>query len=162
MIYCKHPVFLKILLKFFQMNRIDERKYKRVHAAIFFTLQLTALKVLRVSLFFFFPVRLTFCSCFNPFFLCSVCTLFTRIEPFFFIAHIPQAFIHSYKASCYNSSCKTIYFCLISGDRVIVCCPVTSYFIIYICIYCFWCRTPRRWVNPSEWNHRCSSLWEYI
>lgn len=55
----------KIILKIFQINRIDERKYKVMHAAkkknfFFFTFQLTTLKILPVTLFI--PLHLTSCS----------------------------------------------------------------------------------------------------
>lgn len=72
-------------------------------------------------------------------------------------AHTSSFFIHSYKASHFKALIRVnFYFWLVEAleIEVIVCCPVTSVVFYFIILYLFfWCRTPRRWVNPSEWNH---------
>ena len=143
--------------KWSQINHIVERKYKIMHAAqnktIVFYVSVESTQDSSSKFVFsrarHFPFSL---------FLCSICKLFKRISPLFFLTHISQAFlfIHSYKAS----HCKALVrvFLLLarrsSGDRgycLLSCHFCCFYFIILYLFFC--CRTPRRWVNPSEWNH---------
>lgn len=121
---------------------------------LLFTFQLKALKIPQVYLYFFsralhFPFSL---------FLRSICQLFKRTEPLFFLTHIPQAFLFiPTKHRILKALIRVnFYFWLVEAleIEVIVCCPVTSVVFYFIILYLFfWCRTPRRWVNPSEWNH---------
>ncbi len=132
---CKQPVFLKSFWNSFKWIALMNVNIKQcMQHILYFSVDSSQGSS---SEFDFFQCSSLSAIVLILFFLCSVCTLFTRIEPLFFITHIPQAFVHSYKASHFNSSYKSIYFCLISGDRVLVCCPVTSIVFILLFIFVF-------------------------
>lgn len=120
---------------------------------LFFTFQLKALKILQVNLFFPEPVTFLFL-----YFFAAFANYSKEYRLSFFLRTYLRLFlfIHSYKAS----HCKALVrvFLLLarrsSGDRgyCLLSCHFCCFYFIILYLF-FWCRTPRRWVNPSEWNH---------